>query len=50
MIVNSPDWGPKMPPTAGPEEGVYSTSTSILFCSIYQFILFYIGGVFPKQR
>ena len=49
MIVNSPDWGPKMPPTAGPEEGVYSTSTSILFyLSVYSFSV--LGGVFPKQR
>ena len=44
MIVNSPDWGPKMPPTAGPEEGESST-TFILYCSIYQF-----SPVFPKQR
>ena len=27
MIVYSPDWGPKMPPTAGPEEGVYSSTS-----------------------
>jgi solute carrier family 6 amino acid transporter-like protein 5/7/9/14 len=41
LTTVSPDWGPKMPPTAGPEEGVYST---------YQFSPFCIGWSFPYTK
>ena len=46
MIVYSPDWGPKMPPAAGPEEGLFPTFSSCV-CSVFYFFST-LAGAFPK--
>ena len=46
MTFNSPDWGPKMPPAAGPEEGVFQPIPSCIasqFCPV-------LCEVFPKTK
>ena len=48
MIVYSPDWGPKMPPAAGPEEGLFQTFPSCV-CSVFYFSST-LAGAFPKPR
>ena len=48
MIINSPDWGPKMPPAAGPEEGGFQPISSC----IPLFLSFVLSSVwsFPKTK